>query len=274
MAILPKAQAWIRRNKKNDSVDPLARAGISGEIADTVEEPDDNEPVGPNVQIDRRYDREAMLAEEQEAQIAIKMAIDKQQKLRAIQARKQELQTQLSELEDAIVKFKRSPLRGLFAIFTPALNQLLNELVDTLKKGMENLDDKARARNLRARIVLATTIMALLKGLKLIAAFLDAVYIDKLSCGKACLFSAPTIFFPILILFISPIWILFLGTLFFIGSFPLFKGQETRNIITMMSNLKKQKDAWQIELDRIKKRPLLKKELQKMEKMEKQISKK
>ena len=204
-------------------------------------------------------------------QIALDLASNKQEKLMRIQKKKQELEEELTKLEEALTKFKTSKLGGFLKIFQHPINLLIDTLLEQIEKQKRKMADKARIALLTGAIITISSLIIMLTALKIMAAFLDAVIVDKFSCGRACFCCLPTIIIPIIIILISPLWIMFLGLIFFIGVIPLLKGVLTKNVIALIKDLKKRKAVWQEELAKLKKKVALRKQIKDLRKMEKQV---
>lgn len=131
--------------------------------------------------------------------------------------------------------------------------------------------DKEKIAFLTGAIITISSLIIGLTALKIMTTFLDAAIVDKFSCGRACSCCAPIIIIPIIIIISSPFWIMFLGLIIFIGAIPLLKGVLTKNVISLIENLKKQKTAWQEELAKLKKKVALQKQIKDLSKMEKQV---
>lgn len=59
-----------------------------------------------------------------------------------------------------------------------------------------------------------------------------------------------------------------------IGKIPLLKGKLTKNIADLIENLKGQKDAWQKQLDKLKNKVTLQRQIKSLKKAKKQIEQK
>ncbi len=200
------------------------------------------------------------------------MADSKQRQLLQIQKQKQKLEEQLGELEKDLGDFKNSKLGGFLKIFQPRINLLIDILIDQMKKQANKLADEAKIAYYTGLITTVSSLIAILTALKLLAAFLDAAFVDGFSCLRLVIASSATCIIPIILVLISPIYIPFLAIIFLIGKIPLMKGVLTKNIIELIGKLKKQRDAWQVELDKLKKKVTLKKQIKSLRKMEKQVA--
>ena len=215
---------------------------------------------------------QAQLAAQQQAEAAIDMATNKQRQLRQIQAERQKLEEQLGELEKSLTDFKNSKLGGFLKIFQPRINLLIDILIDQLKKQAGNLSDEAKAGYYTGLIITVSSLISTLTALKFIAAVLDAAFLDSFSCLRLVIASSVTVVIPIILILISPIYIPFLAVIFLIGKIPLAKGKTTKNIIDLIEKLKKQRTAWQVELDKVKKKVILRRQIKTLKKMEKQVA--
>ncbi len=217
---------------------------------------------------------QAQLAAQQQAEMAISLADSKQRQLLQIQKERQKLEEQLGELEKDLTDFKNSKLGGFLSIFQPRINLLIDILIDQLKKQASKLSDEAKIGYYTGLIALVSSIIAILTALKFLTAFLDAAFIDSFSCLRLVIASFATCIIPIILVLISPIYISFLALIFIIGKIPLLKGMLTKNIIELIEKLKKQRTAWQTELDKAKKKVTLQKQIKSLKKMEKQVAQK
>lgn len=215
--------------------------------------------------------QQEQLTAEQQAEIAISFATNKQQTLQQIQKEMFELQNQLGELEKNLNDFRSSNLGGFLSIFRPRINLLIDTLLDQLKKGVTNLSDEAKVGYYTGLIITINSLIAILTAFKFLAAFLDAAFIDGFSCLRLVIASSFTCIIPIILILISPLYISFLAIIFIIGKIPLLKGMLTKNVIELIENIKKQRAAWQAELDKVKKKVTLRKQIKDLKKIEQQV---
>lgn len=214
---------------------------------------------------------QAQLDADQQTEIALAMANKKQRDFRQLQTRINQLESELSEFEKDLLDFKKSSLGGFLAFFRPKINLLIDALISDLKKGLNNLTDEAKVSYYTGLITTISSLIGILTAFKLLAAFLDAAFIHNISCLKLVVKSFETIVIPIILILISPIYILFLGVIFFIGKTPLLKGKFTQNLIKLIAKLKKQREAWQVELARAKKKVALRRQIKALKEVQKQI---
>ncbi len=212
------------------------------------------------------------LSPDQQTEIAVAMAMGRQRDFQQMQARIDELQNQLGTFEKDLTDFKQSSLGGFLSIFQPSINRLIDSLVAELKKGANNLSDEAKVGYYTGLTTFATSLIAILTALKFFAAFLDALILDpKFSCGRLAFETIETIILPILIILISPIYVPFMALIFYRGNNPGLKGKATQNIGKLLTKLKKQRDAWNIELDKLKRKVALRRQIKALRKGQEQI---
>lgn len=255
----------MRTETANDNYQPYP---------DQDEPANDNTPDESEAEQNAEVQQQAELAAQQQAEVAISMADSKQRQLLQIQKEKQKLEEQLGELEKDLGDFKDSKLGGFLKIFQPRINLLIDILIDQMKKQANKMADEAKIGYYTGLIITITGLIAILTALKFFAAFLDAAFIHTASCLRLVIMSFATCIIPIILVLISPIYVTFLAVIFLIGKIPLMKGVLTKNIIELNEKLKKQRDAWQEELKKLKKKVTLKKQIKSLRKMEKQVARK
>ncbi len=212
------------------------------------------------------------LTPDQQTEIAVAMAMSRQRDFQQIQREIDELQGQLSGLEKDLTDFKNSRFGGMLSVFQPRINILIDTLIAELKKGANKLADEAKIGYYTSLIITVTSLIGLLTGFKFFAAVLDAVIEDpKLSCGRLAFETIETIALPIIIIIISPIYVPFLAGIFMMGTIPGLKGKATQNIVKLIDKLKKQREVWQAELDKVKRKVALRKQIKDRRKMQEQI---
>jgi multidrug efflux pump subunit AcrA (membrane-fusion protein) len=225
-----------------------------------------------NTEAEQAQNQQAQLAEQEQAEIAIAMAASKQRQQRQIQAQRQKLEGQLEELEKELTDFKNSKFGGLLKIFQPRINILIDILIEQMKKQVSKLADEAKIAFYTGLIVTVTSLIAILTAMKFLAAFLDAVIVVPYSCIRLIIMTFYTCVIPILLVLISPIYVSFLVILFLIGKIPLLKGTLTKVLTSIIDKLKKQRDAWQVEVDKLKKKVALRKQIKQLKNMERQVA--
>lgn len=227
-----------------------------------------------NTEAEQAEEQQAQLAAQEQAEVAIAMAASKQRQVRQIQMERQKLEEKLGELEKDLTDFKDSKLGGFLKIFQPRITLLIDILIEQMKKQASKLSDEAKIGYYTGLIVVVTSLIAILTAMKFLAAFLDAAFIVPYSCLRLVIMTIYTCVIPIILVLISPIYIPFLMILFLIGKIPLVKGFLTKNIIELIEKLKNQRSAWQEELDKVKKKVTLRKQITNLKKMEKQVARK
>lgn len=229
------------------------------------QEPDLNpiETEKPNTDVEQQ----AQLTAQQQAEAAVSLAGSKQRQLIQIAKERQEAESQLGQLEKNLIKFKNSKSGGLLSIFRPQIKLLINNLLDELKKGARNLSDEQKVRYYTGLLVYATTLIGMLKGVKMFFAVLDAT----LSWLTKAIPSCVTCIGCILFIIIAPLYISFLALIFMLSAIPLLKGKGTKLIADMIDDLKKQRVAWDAELMKFKKKVTLRKQIKDLNKFEKEV---
>lgn len=215
--------------------------------------------------------QQAQLDAQQQADAALSLESSKQRQLQQIQRERQNISEQLGKLENDLTDFKKSKLGGFLKIFQPRINLLIDILIEEMKKQANKLTDEAKVGYYTGLVMTVTSLIGMLTAFKFIAAVLDAAFVDSSSCLRLAIVFSETIVIPIILILLSPIYISFLAVIFIIGKIPLLKGRLTKNIIDLLTKLKKQRDAWQVELTRLKKVVGLKKQLKSLNKFEKQV---
>ena len=208
---------------------------------------------------------------EQEERMAVNIMQSKQRSLKKIQPMIKEAEDKLKELENDLTNFRGSKLAGALSIFSPGINLLTDKLLDLMKKPLNNMSDEQKVFQLTVMIVTITALITALQGIRILAAFIDAAFTDKFSCLRMVITTAATIIIPIIIIILSPLTIPFLAILFIVGMIPLVKGLLTNNVIQLIDKLKSQKEGWQKELDKAKKKVALRKQIKALKNMEASI---
>ena len=252
----------LRTGAANDNYEPYSKEPANDNNIPNERAPEQN--------TEAQY--QAQLADQQQAEVAIAMAAGKQRQLLAIQKQKQMLEEKLGELEKNLTDFKKSSLGGMLSIFQPGINTLIDSLIDQLKKQGSRLSDEAKVAYYTGLITTASSLIAILTALKLLTAVLDAAFFDAFSCLRLIITTFATCVVPIFLILISPIYIPFLAILFIIGKIPLLKGILTKNIISLIEKLKKQRTAWQAEVEDAKKKVILRRQIKDLTKAEKTIT--
>lgn len=243
--------------------------GNPEEVADTPEqEPEpDFKPVR-NEQ-DTNTETQSRLNAQQQAAAATSLAGSKQRQLLQIARERNEAEKELGGLEKNLIKFKNSKSGGLLSIFRPRIKQLIDNLLEDLKKGAKNLSDEQKVRYYTGLLVTATTIIGILKGVKMFFAVLDATLSWLTKAIPSCITCIGCIFFMI----VAPIYIPILALIVMLGAIPLLKGKGTKMIADMIDTLKKQRVAWDAELMKFEKKVTLRKQIQNLNKFEKEVKK-
>jgi len=217
---------------------------------------------------------EAGVTTDKQFEIALSIARNKEHQLNQIKFRIGQLEKQLSELEKDLTDFKNSKLNDLLKIFQPGIVQLVDQLIEQLKKQADKLSDEAKVGYYTGLITTASALINSLRALKLFTSVLDAAFIWRFSCLRLVITTAGTIILPIIIIVLSPIFIPFFALLFIIGVIPLLKGVFTKAVNDLITTLKKQRTAWRAQLEKVKKKVTLKKQIKALKSMQKQIERK
>lgn len=213
--------------------------------------------------------QQAQLNEQQQAEAAMALESGKQRQMLQIQRERLELENQLAELEKDLTTFRNQQQSPFLRIFQPKIKLLIDSLIADMQKGAGKLTNEARVGYYTGLIITATTLIGLLSGLKIFAAFFDAFF----SWLKKAVPSCVTCVGCIIFLVIAPFYIVFFALLFMLGTIPLLKGKQTKTIADLITKLKKQRDAWQAELDKTKKKVTLRKQIKELSKFEQQVQK-
>ncbi len=217
-------------------------------------------------------EQQAQLSAQQQAEAEIFLADSRQRRLLQIQKERQAVEERLRDLEKDLTAFKDSKFNGFLKIFQPRINLLVDTLIEQLKNQGSNLPDEAKVGFYQGLITTASSLIAVLTAIKFFAAFLDALVVDGFSTIRLIIASFATCIIPIILIIIAPIYIPFLALIFIIGKIPLLKGVLTQNIIELIEKLKKQRTAWQADLDKAKIKVILKKQSEALKKAEKQVA--
>ncbi len=201
---------------------------------------------------------------QQEAEIAGQMSDNKQRQLAQIAKQEADLERDLRELDGNLTIFKNGKSLKLLAFFRSPIDTLINGLLAEAKKPLRNLNDNAKAKKLETLVAMISSLMVALNGFKIFTATLDAVLLYRFSVIRVVVFTLPTIILPIIFLVLSPIYLIFLIPLLWIGKFPLLKGPLTDQIIKLLETLRRQKYAWTQDLKTLKKKLAIKKQLKEL----------
>lgn len=218
-------------------------------------------------------EQQAQLDAQQQADVSVSMANNKQRRLQQIQKQIDAAEKQLSKLDKDLKDFKDSKLNDLLKIFQPGTVQLVDQLIEQLKKQADKLTDEAKIGYYTGLITTASSLINSLRALKLFTSVLDAAFIWRFSCLRLVITTAATIILPIIIIVLSPIFIPFFALIFIIGVIPLLKGVFTKVINELITKLKKQRTVWREQLAIIKKKVALKKQIKALKSEKKQIEK-
>lgn len=208
--------------------------------------------------------QQTQLSDQQQAEAALSMESNKQRQLQQVQRQRTGLENQLSALQKDLTSFKDTKQRGFFKIFEPKINLLINSLISEMQKGANKLTDEAKVGYYTGLIITATSLIGLLTSLKFLAASFDAFF----SWLKKALPSCFTCVGCILMLLLLPFYVAFFAAIFMLGTIPLLKGKQTKNIGELIVKLKKQRDAWQAELSKTKNKVILQKQIKELRKRE------
>lgn len=221
---------------------------------------------------DTQAEQQAQLDADQQAEIAVSMAGNKQRQLLQIQKEVNKLQKQLSELEKDLGDFRQSSLAKFLSIFQPRITILIDMLIAEMKKQASKLSDEAKIGFYTGLIATISSLIAILRAFKLLTAFLDAAFLHTFSCLRIVISTFYTIIIPIIIVLLSPLYVPFLAAIFLTGKIPLFKGVLTQVLTELVDKLKKQRTAWENDLTQTKKKVTLRKQLKNLEAQQQQIN--
>ncbi len=279
MAPLVESKSWQKSDKTNKRTNPFVRAQ-SLDSSQQHEAAKDlahdrnsdrfgqnlakqatarqNQPTGNGIQVEDRTDPQ------KEAEISGQMSSNKQRQLEQIAQKEAQLEKELNELEQNLNTFKKKGPLTTFRFFRPNIISIIEELVSLSKRSVKNLGDEEKAKTLDKLITTTGGLMALLEGTKILTTFLDVLIFHRFSIVRIIIFTLPTIVFPLLTILVSPFFFPLLGTLFFIGKIPLFKGPLTQPVIELIESLKKQRVAWQNQIKTLQKKITIKEQLKKL----------
>ena len=217
-------------------------------------------------------EQQAQLDEQEQADIAVAMAAGKQRNLQRIQKEIDKRQKQLGELEKELGDFRQSPLAKFLSIFQPRITVLIDMLIAEMKKQAGRLSDEAKIGFYTGLIVTVSSLIGILRAFKLLTAFLDAAFLHSFSCLRLVIATFYTIIIPIILILLSPLYIIFLAVVFLTGKIPLFKGVLTKVLTELIEKLKNQRTAWENELEQTKKKVTLRKQIKNLQSQQQQIN--
>lgn len=254
--------------------DPQNLAGDfdNAQTENTENEPDDQgQRYAPGSIADRERQNNpaysGQLDENQQADAALFIGMDRQRRLRQIQQQINEMEKDLRSLETSLNDFKKSTLGGLSSIFQPRIRIIIDALIEELKREARNLSDEQKVAYYTGLVTLASSLISILTALKMAAAILDAITNWVKQAAPSCVTVIGFIFFVI----IAPLYITFLAVVFMIGVIPLLKGRLTKIDNELIKDLKKYRDIWQAELDKAKNKVTLRKQIKQLKKAAKRI---
>ncbi len=216
---------------------------------------------------DINTEQQSQLDAQQQAEAATSLAGSKQRQLLQIAKERQKAESQLGELEKNLTKFRNSKSTGFFSIFQPRIKLLIDTILEEMKKGARNLSDIQKIGYYQGLIIAAGSLIGLLTALKMVAAVLDATFSWLTKFIPSTVTCIGCIFFII----IAPFYIMFMALIFMLGAIPLMKGTLTKIDADLIEDLKKQRTAWQAELEVIKKKVTLRKQIKNLGKFEKEV---
>ncbi|MEK7680898.1 MAG: hypothetical protein AAB348_02550 [Patescibacteria group bacterium] len=217
-------------------------------------------------------DQDAGPSDKEEKQRAVDILKAKQNSLKKIRPMLKEAENKLKELEKDLSHFKGSKFAGALSTFMPRINLLTDKLLDSMKQPLNKMSDEQKVIQITMMLATITALIILLQGLRGVTAFIDAMFTDKFSCLRMVIMTSATIVIPIILIILAPLTIPFIAVLFILGMIPLVKGLLTNNIIKLIDKLKDQKQVWQKELDKAKKRVALRRQIKKLKEMEASIA--
>jgi hypothetical protein len=211
--------------------------------------------------------QQAQLDAQQQIEAATALAGNKQRQLLQIAKERQEAEGQLGELEKNLTKFRNSKSTGFFSIFQPKIKLLIDTILAEMKKGARHLSDEAKVGYYQGLIITVSSLIGILTALKMMAAVLDALFSWLTKAVPSCFTIIGCIFF----ILILPLYVPFLALIFMLGVIPLMKGRLTKIDAEIIKDLKKQRTAWRAELEVIKKKVTLRKQIKDLNKFEKEV---
>lgn len=167
---------------------------------------------------------------QQEAQTKADMEAYKQRALAQIAQKKSKLEKELAELEKDLTDFKNGQAIRILGIFHPGIERLIDVIINQIRKRANKMSKKAQIKFYQTTIASLEELKIALTALKLMSAFLDAAFVDNKSCLRLVLITLATIIIPIILIIISPLYILFFGLLIYMNKFPGVKGFITKQV--------------------------------------------
>ena len=134
------------------------------------------------------------------------------------------------------------------------------------------MGDEAKIGFYTGLIVTVSSLIGILRAFKLLTAFLDAAFLHSFSCLRLVIATFYTIIIPIILILLSPLYIIFLAVVFLTGKIPLFKGVLTKVLTELIEKLKNQRTAWENELEQTKKKVTLRKQIKNLQSQQQQIN--
>ncbi len=214
-----------------------------------------------NNQQQEEQEQQRQLSAEEQQQAAVSMSQHKQSELTNIKKQIKDLDKETNQLEKDLGNFNQTKAKKFLSFLRPKITFLIEQMVEILKKQVAHLSYRARISFLNKALTTIGALIGELKAFKFITSILDAAFVDGKSCLQAVIKTIETIVLPIVLIIISPLYVTFLGLLFYIDKIPLIKGAMTHDITQMIEKLQKQKTAWQQQLAKLK--PLVAKQDQK-----------
>jgi hypothetical protein len=179
---------------------------------------------------DRTNPEQAQLNPQQEAKAKADMEAYKQRALAQIAQKKSKLEQELARLEKDLTDFKNGHALSMLGFGFPGIGMMIENIIKQMKKRANKMSKEAQIKFYQAIITSLKELQIALTALKLVSAFLDAAFVDNKSCFRLVLMTSATIILPIILIIVSPLYILFFGLLIYINKFPLVKGVITKQV--------------------------------------------
>lgn len=179
---------------------------------------------------DRTNPEQAKLNPQQEAQTKADMEAYKQRALAQIAKKKSQLEKELAELEKDLTDFKNGQAMRILGFAFPGIGMMIDNIINQIKKRASKMSKEAQIKFYQAMVAVLRELQIALMALKLVTAFLDAAFVDNKSCFRLVLMTSATIIIPIILILISPLYILFFGVLIYMNKIPLVKGVITEQV--------------------------------------------
>lgn len=188
------------------------------------------------------------IGQQEQQQRAATMEAQKQAMLNQLAKRRAQLDGEINKLVKQLNDFKGTKAKKFISFFKPNLTFIIDGLIGTLKQRINNLSYRKKILFLRGALLKINSLLAALTGARFFLAIADAV----ITWVRWILYTIETIIIPILLLILGFFIIPFAAMAFYVGKIPMFKGKMTSQVIEMIEKLKKQRLAWQNQLNQLK----------------------